>query len=103
MTQNIQQPVLLSSEQYKNGVKVSFYNISKKMVGDRWLVKIKCEALYALSESDWSVLQDEDAELVAGMKEKYAQGLEHSIVKDRTFVDDGEMGEVLEQLLDQLK
>lgn len=103
MTQNIQQAVLLSSEQYENGVTVSFYNISKKMAADRWLVRIRCEAVYTVPESEWAVLQEEDAGLVAGMKEKYSQGLEHTIVKERTFVDEAEMDEVLQLILAQLE
>lgn len=103
MTQNTQQPVLLSSQSFNNGVKVSFYNISKNMTGDRWIVKVKCDAIYPLTDNDWVVLQEEDADLVAGMKEKYSQGLVLSIVKERIFVDEGEVNEVLGQLLEQFE
>jgi len=102
MIENTQQSVLLSSKELGNGIHVNFYNISKKLAADRWLVKIKCEAICALKDDLFADVQGEDVDLVTGMREKYSEGLIHTIIKERTFVDEEEMEEILAQLLDQL-
>ncbi len=102
MIENTQPPVLLDSKELDNGIHVNFYNLSKKLVGDRWLVKINCEAVCELNDDLFADVQEEDVDLVAGMREKFSGGLIHTITRERTFVDDTVMEETLGHLLDQL-
>ena len=90
---------LIKEKRLPNGMRLSFFDESKIMAGDRWLVKLRCQARLPLSDDDLAALPQDDPELLAYMREKFAGNLSFTTVRERIFVDEKEHADVLADLL----
>ncbi len=100
MSENEKTKLLLHARKLENGIHVSIYDMSKKLAGDRWLVKVKCEATFDLREDFLENIHD--VELKSYVKQHYQQGLTHTIFKERIFIDEADKKDVRELMLCQL-
>lgn len=96
MTENI-----LLTRKLPNGIRVTFYDMSKRLAADRWLVKVRCEAVLALAPEDYGII--DDLELLDALKQKFAGGVTHTIVRERNFIDEREKDAICQELLSQLE
>lgn len=102
MEENIRKSELLLSRKLSNGVELSFYNESKKMVGDRWDVRVRCEAAAPLSDDYFSNLPEKDPMVLEKAREKFGKTISKSFNKGQVFVSDDEIGEVLTDIIDRV-
>jgi len=100
MNKNNESGKILESIMLANGIKVTIYELSKKIAADRWLIKVKCEAALNVQDDQFDAL--DDAELASAMKRDCANTVIHSLFRERNFIDEKEKGEVLQELFDQL-
>lgn len=91
---------LVKEKQLPNGMQLSFFNESKIMTGDRWLVKLHCQALLPLTEEDFASLPQDDPDLLQYLRKEFAGNLSFSTVRERVFVDDTEQEQVFAELLE---
>lgn len=96
---------LLERVQLTNKLEVSLYDHSRKVAGDRWLVKVKCVASAELPQDFFSKKFDEenDPELVDEIKDRFGKNLLFEINRELNFVDENEKDESIVFLIGSLK
>lgn len=102
--QNCSDDNALYSELFENGIQISVIDHSRKIAGDRWLIKIKCLVQYSMPASSSSPLEGclEFSEKGKGEtedKEIYSK----IFWRERNFVEAKDRQRVLEDLQKQLK
>ncbi|MCK5229089.1 MAG: hypothetical protein KAR13_02425 [Desulfobulbaceae bacterium] len=102
MEKNIWKSELLLSRKLSNDVELSFYNESKKIVGDRWDVRIRCEVVAPLPDDYFSNLPEKDPVVLEKAREKFGKTISKSFIKGQVFVSDDEIGEVLTDIIDRV-
>ncbi|MEA2083927.1 MAG: hypothetical protein U9O82_06745 [Thermodesulfobacteriota bacterium] len=102
MGKNIREPELLLTRKLSNGVEFSFYNESKKIVGDRWNIRVRCEAVAPLSDDYFSELIEKDPQVLEKAREKFGESISMSVVKEQVFVNDDEVGKALTGIIDRV-
>ncbi len=90
---------LIEEKELANGIRLSFFNESKIMTGDRWLIKLKCLAQLPVTDDDFASLPQDDPDLLQYLREKFAGNLSFSTVRERIFVDETEQEQVFSELL----
>lgn len=104
MTANKNRDNLLKSEKLSNGILVSYYDLSKKVAGDRWLIKLVCEAAIPFAKvTENTSMNGEDEEILGAMEERFGNNLTFDLAKERNFIDEAEKDLVFADLLDQLR
>ncbi|HIJ78827.1 MAG: hypothetical protein OEY01_07125 [Desulfobulbaceae bacterium] len=93
---------ILASHQFENGMRFAVYNHSKKMAGDRWLVKVVCRGEIPVRDDFFAAISESDAELVSAVRLKIGDLLDFEIPKERFFIDEAEMAEVLQGMVAQV-
>jgi len=88
-------------EYLPNDIKVAIYDLSKKIAGDRWFIRICCLATLSLNDTLLGELS-EDEEMTAAFKERYNNGISLNLVKERNFIDETVKDQVVQELLDQI-
>ena len=94
---------LLDQKKLANGMTVSFRDESKKMAGDRWLVRLKCEAALPLPESYFDGLFPDDPDFLEFLRERLGGHLSYVVIKERTFVDENEKDKTCAGMLTELQ
>ncbi len=96
-------PELIDQKILPNGMTLSFRDVSKKMAGDRWLVKLKCEATLPLIESYFSRISLDDPDFLIFLRERLAGNLSYVVIKERTFVDENDKDNIYQDMLTELQ
>jgi len=91
---------ILESNMLANGIQVTFYDLSKEIAGDRWLVKVKCESVLKVQDELFDAI--DDAELASAMKQDCANTVIHTFYRERNFIDEKEKDGVLQELFNHL-
>lgn len=90
---------VLREEKLGNGVHLSFMNESRKIAGDRWEVVLKLVAEMPLTEAMFASMgDDEEGQYYRG---EFSDVLRFELVRKRHFVDESEMGNVLDEIIGQ--
>lgn len=100
MNKNMESEKILAAAVLPNGITVTFYDLSRKVAADRWLVKVKCEADFEVGEPLYANMND--AKLAAAMQEEGANRMRHQLFRERNFIDAREKDAVLHDLFTQL-
>ena len=85
-----------------NGLKVKFYDYSRRVAGDRWLVGLLVKIPIKVELSDFSCFEDGE-ELYKKFLEKHGEEIDFQLEKERNFIDEREKDEVFSTLLATLK
>ena len=93
---------ILEQRKLENNMTVTVHDQSKKMAGDRWLIKIVCEAELPVDEEFFSRLPEEDIELQAEVREIMAGSVLFSVAKERTFVAETERVALVERMVEEI-
>jgi len=101
MTNSVDSSQLPETRTLANGIIVSYENMSRLIAADRWLVKIKCKVFCPVNLDDLSSLAGDDQELLAELRNVFAEGLSHEILRERNFVDEAEKQEIIEEIIAQ--
>ncbi|MFA7383842.1 MAG: hypothetical protein WC001_10370 [Desulfurivibrionaceae bacterium] len=81
---------IIAQRSLENKMTLTVYDQSKKMVGDRWLIKIICEAELPVDEGFFARLPEADLALQTEVREKMAGSVKFCATKERTFVAETE-------------
>ncbi len=90
---------LIERQELASGMVVTLHDVSKAVVGDRWLVKIRCEATVPLPRACVDELVEEDAALKAAVLARLGDTLTFAVFKERNFVADPDKAAVLAGLV----
>jgi len=90
---------ILEQRRLANNMTLTVYDHSKKMVGDRWLIKIICEAELPVDEEFFSLMSEADLALQAEVREVMAGAVKFSATKERTFVAETERAVLVELMV----
>ena len=101
--ENSSKSELVKEKQLSNGMRLSFFDESKIMTGDRLLVRLCCRALLPLRDEDFAVLAQDDPGLLEYLRKKSNGNLIFTTVKERLFVDEKEHQEIFAELLESLE
>jgi hypothetical protein len=87
----------------ENNMTLTVYDQSKKMVGDRWLIKIVCEVEIPVGEDFFSRIPETDLDLQAAIRESMAGSVRFSVVKEKTFVAETERLSLVDLMTRQIQ
>ncbi|OGQ87798.1 MAG: hypothetical protein A2512_09105 [Deltaproteobacteria bacterium RIFOXYD12_FULL_56_24] len=90
---------IIEQRNLENNMTLTVYDQSKKMVGDRWLIKIICEADLPVADEFFSRLPEADLALQEEVREKMAGSVKFSATKERTFVAENERAALVEGMV----
>jgi len=93
---------LINQQRLSNGIVLSIYDRSQPVAGDRWLIKIECEAALPLHEEFFREIKEEDTELLGAIRQKLGETLVFSVMKERFFVAEPEADGAREELVGQV-
>ena len=93
---------LINQQRLPNGIVLSIYDHSQPVAGDRWLIKIECEAVLPVREEFFEEIQEEDAEMLGAIRQKFGETLVFSVVKERNFIAGDEADGAREELVGQV-
>ena len=85
----------IEKRELANGIELVISDCSKKLAGDRWLVKLSCQASIPLTGWMMERLAGEERE-VAG---ELGDALTYELVMERNFIDEQQIEEVMGELL----
>ncbi len=85
-----------------NGLKVEFYDYSRKVAGDRWLIGLLVKIPMKVDRTDFSAFDNAD-ELYEKFIEQNGTEIAFQLHKERNFIDEREKAEVFGALLSNLK
>ncbi|MBU4264123.1 MAG: hypothetical protein KKC76_19905 [Proteobacteria bacterium] len=100
MNKNNESGKIPESIMLANSIKVTFYDLSKKIAADRWLIKVKCEVALPVQDEQFDAIAD--AELASAMKQDCANTVIHNLFRERNFIDEKDKDGVLQELFNQL-
>lgn len=93
---------VIEQRRLENQMTLTVYDQSKKMDGDRWLIKIVCEAEIPVEDGFFSRLPEADSALRAEVREAMAGSLRFSVTKERTFVAETERSALVERMVAEI-
>ncbi|MGV1098757.1 hypothetical protein ACUUL3_05030 [Thiovibrio sp. JS02] len=93
---------ILEERRLANGLTVTVYDRSKKIAGDRWLVKILCEAKFPVDDDFFARPAEPDRQLLAEVRARMAGVVTFAVVKERNFIDDAEREPTLNAMVEQV-
>ena len=93
---------VIEQQKLTNGIKLKLIDQSRSMIGDRWLVELRCEAHIPVDESFWDTVSDEDRKLQAEIKKILGDNLVFATVKQRNFIDTHERETVLQDMVQRV-
>lgn len=93
---------IIEQRRLENNMTLTVYDQSKKMVGDRWLIKIICETEIPVDEGFFSRVSEADHELQAEIREAMAGSITFSVTKERTFVAETDRATLVERMVSEI-
>ena len=90
---------IIEQRSLANNMTLTVYDQSKKMAGDRWLIKIICEAELPVNEGFFSRRSESDLALQAEVREVMAGSVKFSATKERTFIAETERAGLVERMV----
>ncbi len=85
-----------------NGLRVEFYDYSRKVAGDRWLIGLLVKVPMRVDRGDFNAFDNAD-ELYEKFLEQNGPEVSFQLQKERNFIDEREKAEVFSSLLSNLK
>ena len=92
---------LLNRRRLENGMDLNWYDMSRKITGDRWLVGLKCEVSVPVLTSYFDQYQNVEPELLEELKTALAESILFSTSKERNFVPEEDKDKVLNELVER--
>jgi hypothetical protein len=87
----------------ENEMILTVYDQSKKMVGDRWLIRIVCEVTIPVDEDFFSRIPEADLDLQEEIRASMAGSVKFSVVKEKTFVAETERFSLVDLMTRQIR
>lgn len=81
-----------------NGMRVDYLDESKKLAGDRWLVRLRFRGFIPLQGWMKASLVGDDPQTVF-CREEFGDRLVHEVIRERNFIDEGEKDALLSEMV----
>ncbi len=98
----IREPKMIEEITLSNGLTVQFYDYSRRVAGDRWLVGLLVRIPIKVEKEDFSGFEDGE-ELYKSFLETHGDKIAFELQKERNFIDEREKDEAFSTLLSTLK
>ncbi len=85
------------------GICIVITDMSRRMAGDRWLIKINCEAKVPVAEEYWSAISHVNEELQDCIRNKIGSHAIYSTTQKRTFIAEDEKDTVIKSIINTLE
>lgn len=92
----------IKEKKLANRMRLRLYDRSRRLAGDRWLVRLHGEARIGLQPDLFAGMEAEDPELLGAIRKQLGDELVFSLDKERNFVAEEEKQEVFTELLGQV-
>ena len=92
---------LITNRSLDNGMDLHYFDSSKRMAGDRWLVRLQCKSAFPVLNFYYNQYHHIEPELFDALKEKMGESVSFEITKERTFVPEQDKDTVLHELIEQ--
>jgi len=93
---------ILEQRTLENNMVLTVYDRSKIMAGDRWLIKVICEAEIPVGEEFFACLPEDDDDMQAEVREAMAGSVKFSVTKEKIFVAETERAALLELMVTEI-
>ena len=93
---------IMRRQQLDNGMEIVFYDRSRIMAGDRWIVELHCEAFIPIADSYWDSELQEDPQVLAGIRKILGNRLVQTFSKRRNFIDGEQRESILQEMVQQV-
>lgn len=91
--------ITIAEKKIRDGIAVTFYDRSRKIAGDRWLVELVGKAEVSVAEHFWSAVDEKDEKLLACVRKELGNRLTFSLSRVRNFVDQEEKQQTLDEMI----
>lgn len=95
--------LLIKETQLANGLTLSFYDCSKPLAADRWLVKMRGEMRFAVAEAVWPAGSQDDPELHDLVRGRLGESVALVLDRERNFIDADAKEAVVTELVAQIE
>ncbi|MDF1615303.1 hypothetical protein [Desulfurivibrio dismutans] len=95
--------ILMEESTLANGLQLAFYDKSRRLAGDRWLVELQCTAEYPVTATLTAEFTEPDEELRAEVLTRLGEKLEFTVNRTRHFIDEHEKEQALAELSSRLQ
>jgi len=85
-----------------NGLFLEFFDRSRPLAGDRWLVSLEARIEIPIDKKYLSRVKNRD-NIMSVLKEQYGEKVEYSYVQEKHFVDEKEKDKIFGQFLKNIK
>lgn len=96
------QKELITQQRLENDIILSLYDRSRKLIGDRWLVKIECEAVLPVREELLAEWRENCPELLHAARQNLGETVSFSVFKERNFIEESEVDAARGELIAQV-
>jgi hypothetical protein len=86
-----------------NGMVLCLYDHSQRLAGDRWVVRLQGELRIAVAPEFFSLIKEDDPELLATIRERLGSELVFTLAKERYFIAEEEKNAVMAELLARIR
>lgn len=93
---------VLLEKKLGNGVTLTITEQSRVIAADRWYVKVIGVVSLVLTDAAYAEINEEDSAMLAIVRRRLGDTLEHQLIRDRNFVDAAVKDEVVKELVTQL-
>ncbi|MDH5297826.1 MAG: hypothetical protein OEV91_02280 [Desulfobulbaceae bacterium] len=94
---------LIKQQQLSNNMTLSFYDCSRPIAADRWFVKLRCELTINLPDSAWLECEEEEAGLLAEIRQQLGQSLTLALTRERNFIDAGDREKIVAECVGKVE
>ncbi len=102
MSRKESRPIVYEA-QMDNGLVVTIADLSKRLVADRWLVKLVCEASLPITAELWDRHRPEDLELLAEIRKVMGESLCLRVLKEKNFIAEAEKEMITQDMISRLR
>ncbi len=91
---------IITERRLANGAQLRLLDRSKIMAGDRWLVKVVCQAVVKVTDALYPA--QEELNLLSKIKAEMADEIVFAVTKEKIFIDQAEKEAAIAGLVEQI-
>jgi hypothetical protein len=92
----------LLEEEFNNRMVLGLYDHSRRIAGDRWVIRLHGEARISLNPDFFNQVPEEDPELLRVVRERLGSELIFTLGRERNFISEEEKGAVMAEMLTRI-
>ena len=92
-------PGRIAGKKISDNISITYFDRSRKITGDRWMVELTGEVEIPVSETFWHTVKEADKNLLNCIREKIGEMLHFSVTRNQNFVDEKEKQKILDMMV----